>query len=202
MNEQERRRDILRELASAIHFDRVIETGTYRGASTEFFSEVFRCPVHTVERNPRFYTYSKRRLSVLPNVTVSPADSRAFLRDLSGRQGAAGTVLIYLDAHWGEDLPLAEELQIVVRAWPRAVVIIDDFEVPGEPGYKFDDYGEGKTLTEHYLPADHLNAWTLWYPSASANEETGQKRGCGVLSSHSSTNELSFVESLKFGRTF
>src|SRR3954452_11550307 len=44
LNGQERRREIVQELASAIEFDRVLETGTFRGSSTEFFATVFDCP--------------------------------------------------------------------------------------------------------------------------------------------------------------
>jgi predicted O-methyltransferase YrrM len=203
LNGQERRRDILRELAQAVRFDRVIETGTYRGTSTEFFSAVFGCPVETVERNPRFYAYSRRRLSVLPSVRVVQGDSRTFLRDLAGRDAAsAETVLIYLDAHWEEDLPLAEELRIIGPSWPDVVVMIDDFEVPGEPGYQFDDYGFGKALTESYLPAESLPGWTLLYPSAGAARETGAKRGCVVLASPSLGGLVRAASSLRVGTTF
>src|SRR4051794_35336596 len=63
MNGQEFRRTIVRSLAREIAFDRVIETGTFRGSSTEFLRNVFGVPVETVEGHPRFYTYSRKRLA-------------------------------------------------------------------------------------------------------------------------------------------
>jgi hypothetical protein len=39
------------------------------------------------------------------------------------------SLFVYLDAHWNDDLPLAEELEIVFGACPNAIVMIDDFNV-------------------------------------------------------------------------
>jgi hypothetical protein len=89
------------------------------------------------------------------------------------------TPFIYLDAHWEEDLPLREELEIIREAWDRAIVMIDDFAVPGDPGYGYDDYGSGKALEQDYLPP--MPGWSLCYPAVPSAEETGERRGCSVL---------------------
>lgn len=180
LNGQERRREVVRELARAVEFDLVIETGTYRGTSTEFFRDVFGVPVETVEGSPRFHAYSSRRLAFDSQVRVTLGDSRPFLRQLASTQSDR-TVFIYLDAHWEEDLPLREELEIILSGWRRAVVMIDDFKVPDDPGYRYDDYGSGKALEAEYLPA--LPGWALLYPAAQSTEETGAKRGSCVLMS-------------------
>ena len=182
LNGQQRRCDIVRDLARAISFDRAIETGTYRGTSTEFFSAVMGTPIETVEANPRFLAYSSRRLAILPNVHVVPGDSRPFLQKLAKCPGTTNeSVFVYLDAHWEGDLPLAEELQIIARSWTQAVVMIDDFQVPDDDGYLFDDYGAGKKLSESYLPTVDLAGWQLFYPKAHSSDETGARRGCCVL---------------------
>jgi hypothetical protein len=59
--------------------------------------------------------------------------------------------------------------------------MIDDFQVPGDGGYRYDDYGPGKALTEEYLPTSELEGWTLLYPTASSADEAGARRGCCVL---------------------
>jgi len=183
LNGQQNRCQIVRDLAKAIDFDRVIETGTYRGTSTEFFSAVFGVPVATVEANTRYFVYSKRRLAVQPDVTVELGDSRAFLRRCADAAGGDKTVFIYLDAHWEEDLPLAEELRIIGASWAQAVVMIDDFQVPGDVGFGYDDYGAGGALVERYLPEASLKGWSLYYPAGASDRETGKKRGSCVLMS-------------------
>jgi hypothetical protein len=202
LNGQQRRREVVRDLARAISFDRAIETGTYRGTSTEFFSAVIGTPVETVEANPRFFSYSSRRLAILPDVRVVLGDSRAFLRMVATRSGAADElVFIYLDAHWEDDLPLAEEVAIIARAWTQAVVMIDDFQVPDDDGYAFDDCGVGRALTESYLPTADLVGWHLFYPKAHSSEETGARRGCCVLVSPPLFAQVRGIASLRLATT-
>jgi len=180
LNGQLRRREVVRDIAGSIRFDRVLETGTYRGSSTEFFASVFGVPVHTVEADRRNFEYSRHRLRVEPLIDTHFGDSRTFLREMA-RVTGCDTVFIYLDAHWEKDLPLREELEIVSQAWASCVVMIDDFQVPDDPGYRFDDYGDGQALTPRYLPAAVAN-WNLYYPSAPSHDETGARRGSCVLS--------------------
>lgn len=178
LNGQQRRQQIVRDLSRAITFQQVIETGTYRGTSTEFLAHVTGAPVSTVEADRRHYEFARRRFAGLSDIEVHRGDSRTFLRQWP-RRDAQGDTFFYLDAHWHADLPLRDELKIIDQGWSRAVVVIDDFEVPGDPGYAFDDYGDGKVLTAAYLPS--LSGWRLHYPSAPAAEETGARRGCAVL---------------------
>jgi hypothetical protein len=70
MNGQMRRHEIVRDLARSIQFDLVIETGTYRGTSTEFLSTVFNAPITSIEADPRLFSYSSRRLVAWPDITV------------------------------------------------------------------------------------------------------------------------------------
>jgi len=108
----------------------VIETGTYRGTSTEFLSAVFGAPVTSIEANPRLFSYSSRRLAAWPDITVEFGDSRVILRRVAdGASGKSESVFAYLDAHWEEDLPLSEELEIIASGWSHAVAMIDDFQV-------------------------------------------------------------------------
>ena len=185
LNGQELRREIVRNLAGLIHFDRVLETGTYRGTTTEFLTDLFDAPVTTIEVNPRYFYYSSRRLAPQPDVTIEFDDSRRVLRRLAENPSSkTESVFIYLDSHGEMELPLSDELRIIASAWTRAIVMIDDFQVPDDDGYAYlEDYGPGMCLSEDYLPADALSGWSLSYPSAPSEEETGSKRGCCVLAS-------------------
>ncbi len=192
----------MNDLARRIQFDQVIETGTYRGTSTEFLSAVFGAPVTSIEANPRLFSYSSRRLAAWPDITVEFGDSRVILRRVADGDGASGkseSVLAYLDAHWEEDLPLSEELESIASGWSHAVAMIDDFQVPGDDGYAFDDCGPGKALTADYLPIVSLGGWSILYPLAASQEETGARRGCCVLAS--SESRVVQVPSLRFGST-
>jgi energy-coupling factor transporter ATP-binding protein EcfA2 len=88
-----------------------------------------------------------------------------------------------LDAHWHDDLPLREEVDLIFRRWTRPVLMIDDFQVPDDSGYQFDDYGQGKKLSLEYLdPVAHLG-FTPFFPALPSSEEVGVKRGWVVLAS-------------------
>ena len=91
-------------------------------------------------------------------------------------------VLFYLDAHWDDgDLPLAQELRTISEGWPDSVIVMDDFEVEGDPGYGFDEYGPGMRLSRRYLDDHVIEDYVLLYPAAPSSSETGSRRGCGVL---------------------
>ena len=172
LNGQRERQRIVREMDRAIDFDEVVETGTFRGATALFFSNLLGCRVHSVELLQRYYGFAKRRCASDPNVRLTHGDSREFLRRLAPEIDDH-TTLFYLDAHWGADVPRFEELEIVACR-ERAVVMIDDFQVPGDPGYGFTHYG-GTPLNLDYLP--ELPGWTRFFPAAPSSEETGATRG-------------------------
>lgn len=193
LNGQAGRQGIIRDLARTLAFDEVVETGTYRGNSTEFFAHVVGVPIHTVEAHPRYFHYAAKRLSPYPDVTVELGDSRKILRRLGERPGDPLT-LFYLDAHWEQDLPLAEEIEIIAKGWRAAVIVIDDFQVPDDSGYTFDDYGPGRRLCVDYLPDV---GWSLFFPSLPSADETGGRRGCAVLAPPAISDRLAAVASLR-----
>jgi hypothetical protein len=162
----------------------IVETGTYLGTTTEWLS-AFQVPVFTIERDPAKYGYSKSRLALLSNVHVSLSDSRSGLKRVIAEalpEHRNTCAIFYLDAHWGADLPLVEEIDVIFGAMPNAVVMIDDFEVPWDSGYGFDNYGLGKSLNFSYI--DNIAKTfklRLFYPSTPSGDETGAKRGCVVL---------------------
>jgi hypothetical protein len=191
-NGQAGRIAIVRQIAETYPIQRVVETGTFRGATTGLLRGIFGGPVASVEADPRFFAYCERRVGRVPGVELTLGDSRSFLRDLAGREDwTTWPTFFYLDAHWEKDLPLADELRIIAATWERAVVMIDDFEVPDDPGYGFDDYGPAGALTEEILP-EEVADWSLYYPTTPSIEETGRRRGCCVLATPALTGpELS-----------
>ncbi|MEK9180978.1 MAG: hypothetical protein AAB871_01975 [Patescibacteria group bacterium] len=181
-NGQAFRQKIFLELTRSFPFQAIVETGTYMGSTAEFMHSTARLPIYTVEVNPRFFGYAKARFLGNRDIHLSLGDSRKILNEFAARKFLSGKQLFfYLDAHWYNELPLAEELRTIFLHWPDAVVMIDDFQVPDDSGYGFDDYGEGKKLSPDYLPKINGADLAKFFPSAGSASETGAKRGCVVL---------------------
>ncbi|NBT69780.1 MAG: hypothetical protein EBT78_18695, partial [Betaproteobacteria bacterium] len=182
-NGQEGRCRIFAELINKAGITAIVETGSYKGVSTDYMHRQTDLPIYSVENHARYYGYTHARLGGRRNVHLYFEDCRSFLRHISPELlGTGNTVLFYLDAHWHTDLPLADELQIVFSQMGSALVMIDDFAVPGDIGYGYDDYGPNKQLTVEYI-ASSVRQFDLqaFFPALTSQEETGSKRGCVVL---------------------
>jgi hypothetical protein len=200
-NGQHHRRLMFEEIIATCRPKALVETGTFRGTTTELMAAT-RLPLYTVESRARRFGYARQRLKGFANVKLTFGDSRAFLRDLLRRDELPDDRnFFYLDAHWGKDLPLAEEIDIIFSGWPKAIVMVDDFQVPGDDGYSFDDYGPGKALTAGYL-SDLTSRFALahFYPSCPSEKETGTRRGSIVIASAGDViSELATIKSLRGG---
>jgi hypothetical protein len=176
----------------------VIETGTYRGTTTEFLSHLTGAAVYSVELKRRYYEYARMRLAGIGRVTLEVGDSRHFLRRLSADPRVPKQrVFFYLDAHWEADVPLREELLIIAEHWSESVIVIDDFQVADDAGYGFDDYGPGRRLTLEYLPLASLGAISCLVPQLPSAQETGFRRGCVVLAPRELEDELCMSAGLR-----
>lgn len=197
LNGQTGRRAIFEELLR-IGFDSVLETGTYRGVTTEWLAERFEGPIASCELEKIYFRQAQSRLAKHSNVTLNLLDSRQFLQKYLSATPPAEKVFIYLDAHWKNDLPLAQELEIIDKSDLQVVIAIDDFRVPGDPGYAFDDYGPGKALTIDMLEFLKHRGYRIYFPSLPSSLEDGSKRGVCVLS-RSMTDELDGCDLLRGG---
>jgi len=196
-NNQQRRIEMVRSLFDRLTFAGVVETGTYRGSTTEFLAGLTSAPVVTVEVQPRYFWYARWRLGKLRNVRVMLSDSVAALRALGEGGRVAQPVFFYLDAHWEEHLPLGEEVEIIQRYWQDFVILVDDFQVPDDPGYAFDDYGPDARLTIEYLaPALHENVARFW-PAAPSSQETSTRKGCLILASASMAEAVRSLDTVR-----
>jgi predicted O-methyltransferase YrrM len=183
-NGQANRLRIFNAIIARVRPTAIIETGTYLGTTTEFMAGT-GLPIYTIEGHPRHYGFARARLWRKPNVQLYEGDSRYELRKLFDgplKYLTGESFFFYLDAHWSEDLPLADEIDIIFARSSKAVVMIDDFEVPGDPGFGYDDYGSEKALNAKYVASlAETHDLEIFYPSAPSWEETGSRRGCAVL---------------------
>ena len=96
-NGQWNRQRIVTDLIRTFQPSAIVETGTFRGASTLFFALNSQVPIYSTEANRRFYGFAARRLRHWPKVTLIRQDSRAFLKTLDFLKDRP--VFFYLDAH-------------------------------------------------------------------------------------------------------
>ena len=188
-NGQEQRKIVFRTLVTKAAIEAIIETGTCNGETAGWLWELTdgKIPVTTCENNPHWQEVAKEHLTDT-GVHVFNGDSRGYL------QIATETNLrtfFYLDAHWGPELPLVEELEHIASRWKEFVILIDDFQHPSDEGYGFDDYGPHKTINLWLIAkvlADH--SLIPFFPVASSKEETGAKRGSCWIGSRGAMEAL------------
>ncbi|MBV8195884.1 MAG: class I SAM-dependent methyltransferase, partial [Candidatus Dormibacteraeota bacterium] len=138
-NGQRARRRVFAAVNDKIRFENYIETGTYLGMTAYFLAATAakrRAQVYSCEINAEFFAVASRSLRWLNNVHLHHGDSVAFLRALDARVSESIN-FIYLDAHWYDQLPLADELAVICN-WRNSVVMIDDFKVPFDRGFGWD----------------------------------------------------------------
>ncbi len=197
-NGQRQRQQMFMDLLRVCGFEAIVETGTFRGSTTEFLAQQSNLPVFSVESSPRYHRYAARRLRRSPRVRLTLGDSVAFLDRLKLDPTIPKTrVFFYLDAHWYEHLPLLDEIRIIAAHWSDPVIMVDDFRVPDDNGYAYDDYGSGKCLCLEYLaPLAHFHL-RPFFPSAPSRTETSKKRGCVVLAGPATAARLASLSSVR-----
>lgn len=201
LNGQARRREMMSDLIREVRPTRVIETGTFRGATAAFLRQRSGVPVTTVEFDHRKFLYCTSKFRCDSGVEVLHGDSAQLIPRILDKSGGDDTILCCLDAHWGEHLPLAQEVQAILTAGCLSAVVIDDFAVPDDAGYRYDDYGDVGALTLELLPWTQLPPVAIWWPAAPSGHETGWCRGCVVLCSPGAMEErVARVETLRRGR--
>lgn len=86
---------------------------------------------------------------------------------------------------------------MIASTWHSSVIMIDDFEVPGDPGYGYDEYGSLGRICLEYLPPLSEVGLVPFFPSIPSTEETGFKMGCAVLTDTSFQSKLNQISHLR-----
>lgn len=152
-----------------------VETGSCLGSTTWFLSDHFD-EVKTIEAHVDYHTIAASRLRDKSNATVIWGTSRVQLPCVI--EGVGGRTFMFLDAHWGPNCPLLDELDIIAKSGVKPCIVIHDFFVPDHPDFGFDKMPDGRPFNLE-LVKDHLDAiygegkWTHRYPT----EVAGARRG-------------------------
>jgi hypothetical protein len=115
----------------------VIETGSCLFTTTKWFSRNFS-KVYTFEINPEFYNIGKTKVEDSEHVESHNTDSVSGLKSIIG--SLSGQSLFFLDAHWGENCPLLDELDVISGCKIPPIIAIHDFKTD-DPSFGFDSYG-------------------------------------------------------------
>ncbi|MEU1729435.1 hypothetical protein, partial [Nonomuraea sp. NPDC005692] len=122
---------LIDDLMSLFQCDAIIETGCFLGDTTDYLARRYPAlPVYACDIDAQHAGFTHRRLAGLSNAYVECLDSPLLIRSVSFDRP-----LYFLDAHWGENWPLLEELAGITCG----VTVIHDFDI-GHPRFGFDTY--------------------------------------------------------------
>jgi hypothetical protein len=166
---------LLYEQVQAFHarrcFQTAIETGTWKGHTTVALAALFP-NVHTIEIDRERFQATLPRFDDHPNVTAHCGSSPDVLLKLVSR--IEYPLFALLDAHWGEDWPLRDELKILLSVRRPKLICIHDFKVPGRD-FGYDCYA-GQECSLDYI-ADLLPHGDCRYTFNSHVAPNSEQRG-------------------------
>jgi len=123
------------------------------------------------------------RLNNISGIHLYNSDSRDFLKELSNNpEIVRNEIFFYLDAHWRGKCPLIEEIEQIASRWEKFVMMIDDFQVPGDEGYGYDRYSAFQkmniSLIRSTIKKQKLRAF---FPNIPSAEESVQPKPRGFV---------------------
>ena len=140
------------ELKNVFSINKIIETGTCLGGSTVWFAQNFPF-VATIESNRQYQEIAIERCAFDTGYTnpiyFKLGDSNLCLGEVIREMSADDQTAFFLDAHWGENWPILNELTWILESKLKPIIVIHDFRVPGTD-YQFDSY-HGQPLDFAYV---------------------------------------------------
>ncbi len=135
------------------NIENVIETGTYKGVTTNWFAMNFQ-NIYSIEFIRQYYEEASRNLKSHNNVTLFNSDSRKVLPSIVDK--LKGNTLLFLDAH-RNDNPLKPELEIIAESGLRPYICIHDMKNPTDPTMGFDTVPDQDIVYEFSWLKPHLD---------------------------------------------
>jgi len=114
-----------------------VESGTFLGETSAFVDSIYSGPIFTFELNEHVFHIAQKNLEHT-DIHMFLGNSAQGIREQMLSFGSHP--LFYLDAHykWAEQSPLPDELDVISHNFDNAIIIIDDFKVPGDVVYRHD----------------------------------------------------------------
>jgi hypothetical protein len=176
---------LILEVLTALPVTSFVETGTWRGDSTQMVA--MRYPalrIFTSEVVEKSFNLSRAALRKYPNITQDLGSSDQFIQKLIAGQRLGELSLFFLDAHWHTYWPLRAELKHISDAKLKCVIVIDDFEVPGQPQFAYDIDGGGELTEGEKCNLDYIrpslssdNSYRVLFPRYRLGDAYPKKEG-------------------------
>lgn len=159
-------RDFILRVGQECKITSVVETGTYKGFSCALFAELFpSLPVYSCEVVMKNCLEAKKNTEKYSNINIFNMSSPDFLRKIISEGLVGENPLFFLDAHWLDFWPLEDELKIISSELKNAIIIIDDFKVPGNSKFEYDCHNGKDCSMEMVTPnLDKKNKYLLLLP--------------------------------------
>jgi hypothetical protein len=174
---------ILCTVMGALGCDVFVETGTFRGSTCLHVASHTSLPIWSCDLDLGCHPVALIALGAMGDrVRLFQSDSRDFLHNFF-RETAYKCPFFYLDAHREDDIPLLEELKIIMMNSPTFIIVIDDFKVPSDDGFGFDVY-DNTAFDWNYISSTIERADVdvgVFYPGYPSHSETGERRGYVVI---------------------
>lgn len=167
--------------------DTFIETGANVGSTLAYFARKYpRISCYSCEPDVEAFHQAQQNTANLANITLYNQTSQDFLSTLERQHPelVQKRILFWLDAHgYGFKWPLKAELAFITEKFPQALILIDDFKVPGREMFEYDQY-EGQICSYEYV-RDALNpsrSYTVYYPNYTEHTSRHHPlRGWGLI---------------------
>jgi hypothetical protein len=182
------------EVMTALPVTSFVETGTWRGDSTQMMAMRYpTLPIFTSEIVEKNYRMAGSVLKKYPNVSQDLGSSDQFIARMIAEKKVGNLPFFFLDAHWQTYWPLRSELQHISQGGFKCVMVIDDFEVPGQPQFAFDVDGGGERTEGENCNLDYIrpslaaaNSYRVLFPKYQIQQayprgEASQLRGSVAL---------------------
>ena len=164
-----------------------VETGTNVGSTLAYFARTYP-HIHCLscEPDPEAFQHAQRNVYGLTNITLYNQTSQQFLETLREKHGGIFNkkILFWLDAHgYGFQWPLKEELAFISGNFPQALILIDDFKVPGREMFGYDEY-DGQICSYEYVKdaLDLTRTYKVYYPNYTEHTSPHHPlRGWGLI---------------------
>jgi len=167
--------------------DAYIETGINVGQTFGYVASQYphiTCYGCEVRRDA--YEAASERMRAYENIRISHETSPRFLQHLFHQlpDTKNSCPLFWIDAHGhGFQWPLRDEIKSITQAFTRAFILIDDFKVPGNECFEYDQYMEQECSLEYIKDAIMVDDYRIFYPAYSEKTPTHYHplRGWGLI---------------------